>query len=247
MGGAVCWSMLAVACGGDGKKASAGVTVRGSGGATDSGRVTQANARGESAGAIGRATATRPRLLFVGTSLTAGYGLEPEQAYPVLISQRIDSLGLAFEVVNAGVSGATSADTRRQVRWLVRQPVDVFVLETGANDGLRGLSVDSMRANLRAILDTVRLIHPRARLFLMQMEAPPNLGSRYTSDFEATFPAVAKESGATLIPFLLAGVAGQDALNQQDGIHPNERGERMVADNVWRALRPTLDPKGATR
>ncbi len=234
--------LLAGACGGDAKKA-----VANSGRAGDSGRVTQANDRRERDGVSVSGAAGRGRVVFVGTSLTAGYGLEPEQAYPVLIGERIDSLGLRFEVVNAGVSGATSADTRRQVAWLVRQPIDVFVLETGANDGLRGLSVDSMRANLRAILDTVRLIHPGARLFLMQMEAPPNMGSRYTSEFHATFPAVATESGATLIPFFLAGVAGQDALNQQDGIHPNERGERIVAENVWRALRGTLDPRGTAR
>jgi acyl-CoA thioesterase-1 len=179
-------------------------------------------------------------VLFIGTSLTAGYGLDPEEAYPALIQGRIDSLGLGYTVVNAGVSGETSADALHRIAWLMRTPADVIVLETGANDGLRGLSVGAMRSNIEAILDRIKVAEPRARVFLVAMEAPPNLGGRYTSDFRRVFPELAAREGATLIPFLLAGVAGVASLNQADGIHPNVAGERRVAENVWRVLGPAL-------
>lgn len=188
--------------------------------------------------------ASRPTILFVGTSLTAGYGLaDPDQAYPAVIGRRIDSLGLNYRVVNAGVSGETSAGALRSISWLMRGPVAVFVLETGANDGLRGLSVDSMRANIQAIFDTVRATHPQARLVLLGMEAPPNLGPSYTRAYHAVFPELARKNGAAFVPFLLAGVAGVDSLNQGDGIHPNATGARIVADNVWRVLRGVLDTR----
>jgi acyl-CoA thioesterase-1 len=181
------------------------------------------------------------RILFVGTSLTAGLGLDPEQSYPALIAQRVDSLGLPYEVDNAGYSGETSAGALRRVDWLVRNPVDVLVLETGANDGLRGLSVDSMRANIQAIIDRVRTVSPDVRILLVGMEAPPNLGPRYTSEFRKVFPEVAERNGATLLPFLLVGVAGIDSLNQGDGIHPNVAGSGMLAETVWRSLLPLLE------
>src|SRR5690242_21452279 len=181
---------------------------------------------------------TQPTILFVGTSLTAGYGLDdPDDAYPEVIARRIDSLGLNYRVVNAGVSGETSAGALRRMSWLMRAPVDVFVLETGANDGLRGLSVDSMKANIQAIFDSVRAAHPNANLVLLGMEAPPNMGPSYTRAFHAAFPALAAANHAAFVPFLLAGVAGVDSLNQGDGIHPNVRGAELVADNVWRVLR----------
>jgi acyl-CoA thioesterase-1 len=180
------------------------------------------------------------RLLFVGTSLTAGLGLEPDQAYPALVSRRIDSLGLPYRVDNAGYSGETSAGALRRIHWLVREPVDVLVLETGANDGLRGLSVDSMRANIQAIIDRVRARSPDARILLVGMEAPPNLGTRYTSEFRKVFPELAERNGATLLPFLLVGVAAVDSLNQGDGIHPNAAGSRRLAETVWNALVPLL-------
>ncbi len=181
------------------------------------------------------------RLLFVGTSLTAGLGLEAEEAYPALIARRIDSLGLPYRVDNAGYSGETSAGALRRIEWLVRQPVDVFVLETGANDGLRGLSVDSMRANVQAIIDRVRAASPDVRILLVGMEAPPNLGTRYTSEFRKVFPEHAERNGAVLLPFLLEDVAAVDSLNQGDGIHPNAAGARRVAETVWRALLPLLE------
>ena len=184
--------------------------------------------------------AAKQRLLFVGTSLTAGMGLEPDQAYPALIARRIDSLGLPYDVDNAGYSGETSAGALRRIDWLVRAPVDVLVLETGANDGLRGLAVDSMRANIQAIIDRVRATSPNVRILVVGMEAPPNLGTRYTSEFRKVFPDIAERNGAVLLPFLLEGVAAVDSLNQGDGIHPNALGSERVAENVWHALLPLL-------
>jgi acyl-CoA thioesterase-1 len=182
------------------------------------------------------AASGRPTILFVGTSLTAGYGLAPEQSYPALIARRIDSLGLSYQVVNAGVSGQTSAGTLRSIDWLMRQPADIVVLETGANDGLRALSVDTMRTNIQQIIDRVKSAQPTARIYLVAMEAPPNLGPSYTASFRAVYPELAAKNGVTLIPFLLDRVAGVDSLNQGDGIHPNERGARIVADNIWNRL-----------
>jgi acyl-CoA thioesterase-1 len=177
---------------------------------------------------------------MVGTSLTAGLGLDPEEAYPALLQRKADSLGLHVDIVNAGLSGETSAGALRRIDWLLRGPADVVVIETGANDGLRGLNVDSTRANLRAIIGKVKAARPAARILLAQMEAPPNLGAKYTAAFSAMYQDVAKEEGVGIMPFLLQGVAGVTSLNQSDGIHPNERGEEIVAANVWAALEPVL-------
>ena len=179
-------------------------------------------------------------ILFVGTSLTAGLGLNPDSAYPQLIQAKIDSARLPFEVVNAGVSGETTAGLLRRLDWLLRGTFDIVVIESGANDGLRGTPVETIGRNLREIVTRVRTTHPEARVFLTQMEAPPNLGGEYTAAFHAVFPSIAKETGATLLPFLLDGVAGNASLNQADGIHPNQRGEHIVADNVWRGLKQEL-------
>ena len=183
---------------------------------------------------------TRKSILIVGTSLTAGLGLDAEDAYPALLQQKVDSVGLHYEVVNAGLSGETSAGALRRVDWLLRGPADVVIIETGANDGLRGLNVDSTRANLRAIIAKVKAARPAARILLAQMEAPPNLGTKYTNAFHAMYQDVAKETGVSVMPFLLEGVAGVSRLNQGDGIHPNEEGEQIVANNVWKALEPIL-------
>ena len=209
-------------------------------GACRAGGDTDSASRVAESASVDTTPATPKRLLFVGTSLTAGLGLEPEEAYPALIARRIDSLGLPYRVDNAGYSGETSAGALRRIDWLVREPVDVFVLETGANDGLRGLSVDTMRANIQAIIDRVRAVSPSVRIVLVGMEAPPNLGTRYTSEFRKVFPELAERNGATLLAFLLVGVAAVDSLNQGDGIHPNEAGSRRVAETVWRALLPLL-------
>ena len=182
----------------------------------------------------------RKTVLIVGTSLTAGLGLDPEEAYPALLQRKADSLGLHVEIVNAGLSGETSAGALRRMDWLLRGPADVVIIETGANDGLRGLDVDSTRANLRAIVGKVKAARPAARILLAQMEAPPNLGAKYTSAFHAMYQDVARETSTEVMPFLLAGVAGIASLNQPDGMHPNEKGEEIVANNVWAALEPVL-------
>jgi len=179
-------------------------------------------------------------VLIEGTSLTAGAGLDPDQAYPSLLQEKVNAAGLPFTVRNAGLSGETSAGALRRLDWLLRGPIDVFVLESGANDGLRGLNLDSLRANLAAVIRGVKEARPSARICLMQMEAPVNLGPAYTRPFHDVYPEVARAEGVTLLPFLLAGVAGQPALNQADGIHPNVQGERIVAETVWRALEPVL-------
>lgn len=184
--------------------------------------------------------ATRRPILFIGTSLTAGLGLDPDSAYPQLVQQKIDSAGLPFEVVNAGVSGETSAGLLRRLDWLLRGDFDVVVLETGANDGLRGTPVAEAARNIREAIQRIQQTHPHSRVVLVQMEAPPNLGASYTRAFHAMYPAIAKETGTTLMPFLLDRVAGVPSLNQGDGMHPNHVGEHIVADNVWRSLAPVL-------
>ena len=181
-----------------------------------------------------------PTILFLGTSLTAGYGLDPEQAYPALIQERIDAAGLGYRVINAGVSGETSAGARRRVEWLFQQPVSVLVLETGANDGLRGLPPDSLRANIQAIFDQARRLRPSVALVLLGMRMPPNYGRAYTRQFESVYPELARSNQATLVPFLLEGVGGVNALNQPDGIHPTAEGQRRLAETVWRVLEPVL-------
>lgn len=180
------------------------------------------------------------RVLMVGTSLTAGLGLDPEQSYPAILQQLADSNRLNVEIVNAGLSGETSAGALRRVDWLLQEPAPVVVIETGANDGLRGLDPDSTKANITGIIQKVRAANPEARILLAQMEAPPNLGTRYTRAFHDVFFNVAREEGVTLIPFFLEDVAGVPAMNQSDGIHPNEAGARRAAQNMWRTLAPAL-------
>ena len=183
-------------------------------------------------------------ILFFGTSLTAGLGLESEQAYPALIQHKLDSTGLAYRVVNAGVSGETSAAGLRRIDWILQQPVAVLVLELGANDALRGLELAAAKDNLQQIIDHTREKYPNVQVIVAGMQAPPNLGSRYTAEFQEMFVDLARENHAALIPFLLAGVGGVDSLNQRDGIHPNVVGERIVANNVWKVLEPELERKG---
>ena len=185
-------------------------------------------------------TLAKRTLLIVGTSLTAGLGLDPDEAWPALIQEKIDSARLPYRVVNAGLSGETSAGALRRVDWLLRGPVDVLVLETGANDGLRGLDPDTLRANLEAILAKVHAERPAAKLALIQMEAPPNLGAEYTKRFHAVYAEAARAESATLLPFLLDSVAGRPALNQADGMHPNVAGSRIAARTEWRAIEPLL-------
>jgi acyl-CoA thioesterase I len=187
--------------------------------------------------------AARPSIVFLGTSLTAGYGVDPEQAYPALIQRKIDSAGLGYRVVNAGVSGETSAGARRRIDWLLREPVAVLVVETGANDGLRGLPPDSLRANIQAIFDQAKQARPRAKLVLVGMRVPPNYGLAYSQRFQKIYADLARENGAAFVPFLLQGVGGIQSLNQSDGIHPTAEGQRVMAETVWRVLEPVLRGK----
>ncbi len=201
---------------------------------------TQATERAAPVGTASTGSNAPKTLLFLGTSITAGYGLDPDEAYPMQIQRKIDSARLAYRVVNAGVSGETSSGLLRRLEWLLQQRLDVVVIETGANDGLRGVPIETMRSNLEQIITRIRSAQPATTIALVQMEAMPNMGRSYAQGFHDAFPALAKRNGVVLLPFLLDGVAGERDLNQGDGIHPNERGERMVAENVWRALKPLL-------
>jgi len=180
-------------------------------------------------------------VLFFGTSLTAGYGLDPSQAFPVLIAKKSVEEGVPITAINAGLSGETSAGALRRIDWVLKRPVDIVVLETGGNDALRALDTLALQANLTGIIDIIRREQPKARILLAVMEAPPNFGARYTAGFRDAYKAVAKRMGVTLLPFLLDGVAGKPELNQDDGVHPNVTGEKIVADNVWRTLKPVVD------
>lgn len=186
-------------------------------------------------------------IVFLGTSLTAGLGLDPDEAYPALIERRLEQRHLPWRAINAGVSGETSAGALRRLDAALREPVAILVVETGANDGLRGLELDSTRANLEAIVRRARAVRPGLGIVLAGMEVPPNLGPRYAAAFRALFPSLAARDGLPLIPFLLQGVGGVDSLNQADGIHPNAAGARIVADNVWRVLGPLVTAGGGAR
>jgi acyl-CoA thioesterase-1 len=180
----------------------------------------------------------RPRLVFLGDSLTAGLGLSPEQAYPALIQQKIDADSLDYQVVNAGVSGDTSAGGLSRLDWALEGDVRVMVVALGGNDGLRGLPAAELKKNLGTIIERVQAKH--ITVVLAGMEAPPNFGQDYIVQFHKVYPELARQYGVPLVPFLLQGVAGIDELNQRDGIHPTAVGARTVADNVWTVLRPML-------
>lgn len=183
-------------------------------------------------------TRPKPAIIFFGNSLSAGYGISPDSAFPALIQNRLDSLGYQYQVVNAGVSGETTATGKSRVGWVVsRQPVEIFVLELGGNDGLRGIPVEETRKNLEAIIDSVRATHANAKIVLAGMMVPPNMGPDYSREFTAIYPAVAKAKQVALIPFLLEKVGGEPELNLPDGIHPTAEGHALVAENVWAVLK----------
>ena len=179
-------------------------------------------------------------ILFLGDSLTAGLGVQKTEAFPALIAEKIRAAGLPFAVEDAGLSGDTSAGGLRRMDWLLQRPVDVLVLELGANDGLRGQQLNSLKANLQAIIDKTKAKNPQVKVVVAGMQVPPNLGAEYARGFERLFAEVAKENNAALIPFLLEGVGGNRDLNQQDLIHPSAAGHRVIADLVWRTLEPIL-------
>lgn len=171
-------------------------------------------------------------ILFFGDSLTAGYGLSPEEAFPALVEKALLKENKKVKVTNAGLSGETSAGGLSRIDWTLRQPVDIFVLELGANDGLRGLPLAQTKINLQSIIDKVKGKYPKAKIVLAGMMVPPNMGKAYSDEFKKIYPALAKKNGASLIPFLLEGVAGDDKLNQPDGIHPNQQGHQIVANHL---------------
>jgi acyl-CoA thioesterase-1 len=187
-----------------------------------------------------QASETPKIILFFGDSLTAGYGLSPEEAFPALIEKKLVKAGKSAKVVNAGLSGETSAGGVSRIDWILKQPVDIFILELGANDGLRGLPIDQTVKNLQAIIDKVKVKNPKVKVVIAGMMVPPNLGPDYTSKFQKIFPDLAKKNSATLIPFLLQDVAGNEKLNLSDGIHPNPEGHKIVADNVLKAISPLM-------
>lgn len=180
-------------------------------------------------------------VVFFGDSITAGYGLDPEQSFPHIIQQKIDQAGYNYEVVNAGLSGETSAGGVARINWILQRPVDVFVLELGANDGLRGLPLEQTRKNLQTIIDKVRQKNPSAKIIIAGMQMPPNMGQDYISKFKQIFPELAQKNNTALIPFLLEDVGGNPQMNQADGIHPNAEGHQILADNVWEVLEPLLN------
>ncbi len=184
--------------------------------------------------------AKKKNILFFGTSLTAGYGLDPTEAYPALIQNRIDSLKMPYNVINGGLSGETSAGGKGRIDWLLKQPVDIFVLELGANDGLRGLPVAQTIKNLQDIIDRVKAKYPDAKMVMAGMQVPPNMGTKYAADFKNMFPDLAKKNQMALIPFLLDKVGGVPKLNQADGIHPTAEGDKILAENVWIVLKGLL-------
>ena len=180
-------------------------------------------------------------IVFFGNSLTAGMGLDSEEAFPAVLERKIDSLGLPYEVINAGLSGETTAAGKNRLNWVLNQDVDVFVLELGANDGLRGVPLEETRQNLQEIIDRVREKNPEVEIILAGMQIPPNLGQDYTTGFKNIFPELAEKNNVYLIPFLLEGVAGNPELNQGDGIHPTAEGYKIVAENVWEVLETVLE------
>lgn len=186
------------------------------------------------------AAAAPKMVVFLGDSLTAGLGVQPTEAFPALVAEKIRAAKLPFEVENAGLSGDTTAGGLRRIDWLLQRRIDLLVLELGGNDGLRGLDLKSMKANLQSIIDKTKAKNPEVKIVLAGMQVPPNLGAEYVSGFQRVYDELARENNATLIPFLLEGVGGHRELNQQDLIHPSPAGHRIIADLVWRTLEPIL-------
>jgi len=183
----------------------------------------------------------RKTVVVLGDSLSAGLGVEPAQAFPALLQAKIDAAGWNCAVVNAGVSGDTSADGLARIDWLLRRRIDVLILALGGNDGLRGLPVSATKTNLQAIIDRTKRQYPQAQFIIAGMQMPPNMGEDYTTAFRGVFPELAATNHAALIPFLLEGVAGRPELNQEDRIHPTAEGHKIVAGNVWKVLKPVLE------
>ena len=192
-----------------------------------------------SAGPAEKAPA-RKTVVVLGDSLAAGYGVDPSEAFPALLQEKIDSAGRNFTVINAGVSGDTSADGLNRINWLLKRKIDVLILELGGNDGLRGIPASTTETNLQAIIDRVKQKYPRAQMIIAGMQMPPNMGEVFTAAFKKIFPDLADRDHAARVPFLLEGVGGDPKLNQPDHIHPTPEGHRIVAENVWKVLKKVL-------
>lgn len=187
--------------------------------------------------------ATTPKvILFYGDSLTAGYGLSPEEAFPALVEKKLNKTDKKVKVVNAGLSGETTAGGLSRIDWVLRQPVDIFVLELGGNDGLRGLPIDQSRKNLQGIIDKVKAKYPDCKIVMAGMMVPPNMGKEYTEAFKRVYPDLATKNKATLIPFILDGVGGIEKLNQADGIHPNAEGHQIIANKISPVFEKLIQP-----
>lgn len=186
------------------------------------------------------AEASKKVMLIFGDSITAGYGLEQEQAFPALLQTKIDSVQAPWKVINGGLSGETTAAGLRRLEWTLQQPVDLLLIELGGNDALRGVSVSEMRSNLDKMIQMTKSKYPDAMIVLAGMKVPPNLGAQYGKEFEAVYAQLAKKHGITLIPFILEGVGGNENLNQADQIHPTAEGHRIIAKTVWEVIEPLL-------
>jgi acyl-CoA thioesterase-1 len=180
------------------------------------------------------------KIIFFGNSLTAGYGIDPADAFPALVQRRLDSLGYSYEVINAGLSGETTASGLNRIEWVLRQKPAVFILELGGNDGLRGIPLEETRKNLNAMISIIADKYPKTEVILAGMMIPPNMGQKYTDEFRLIFPEIASKREVAFIPFLLEGVAGEQDLNLPDMIHPNEKGHVKVAENVWAVLKELI-------
>lgn len=187
--------------------------------------------------------AARPAILVLGDSIAAGYGIDPSEAYPALLQKKIDAAGLNYTVINGGLSGDTTAGGLRRINWYLRRKIDVLILELGGNDGLRGVPLEATRTNLQSIIDTARKSSPEMKIILAGMRMPSNLGPEYTGAFAKIYPDLSETNHTALVPFLLAGVAGDPKLNEQDEIHPTSEGHKIVAENIWKILEPILREK----
>jgi acyl-CoA thioesterase I len=195
----------------------------------------------DSIAVTGKSVASKLKsIVFFGNSITAGYGLDMSDAFPARIQDKIDSLGAGYKVVNAGLSGETSAGGNSRIDWILKQRVDIFVLELGGNDGLRGIPVSETKKNLQSIIDKVKTKNPGVKIIIAGMQIPPNMGKRYTTEFSTMYPELAKKNNTALVPFILEGVGGQPDMNLEDGIHPTAEGHRLLANNVWKILEPML-------
>jgi acyl-CoA thioesterase I len=179
-------------------------------------------------------------IVFFGNSITAGYGLDLSEAFPARIQERLDSMNMPYKVVNAGVSGETSSGGRSRIDWILKQEVNIFVLELGGNDGLRGIPITETKKNLQTIIDKVQEKYPAAKIIITGMQIPPNMGKKYTTEFRSMYPDLAKQNNISLVPFILEGVGGNAELNLSDGIHPTAEGHRILANNVWNVLKGLL-------